>query len=212
MIFLDSSNPKEVEKWLKRGTIMGVTTNPTIMKKDKSGKDELVAIIEMMDGSPVSVELTTNVPESMKVQAGRFKELGDNVNVKIPVHGPKGESNLEVIREMSQVIDINVTACMSSLQLFMGAMAGGQLVSLFGGRVADMGHDPVAEIRKFKAMWRGPRVLLVLGSVREPHNIIDWLGAGADVVTVPPAMLEKALFHPRTSETVQQFLKDAERK
>lgn len=216
MIFLDSSNPEEVLKWKNRGVIRGVTTNPSIMKKDGSGKDELLAILDIMQEAPVSIELTTQVPNKMLDQAYKFVGLAKNVNVKVPIHGARGESNLDIIHMLTTSdVDINCTACMSAIQAYLGAEAGAKLVSLFGGRIADMGHDPVAEIRKFRSIV--PRgfpgtPLLVMGSVREVHNIVEWLACGADIVTVPPEILEKALVHPRTKETVQQFLEDASRK
>ena len=207
MLFLDSSKPEEVSKWLERGVINGVTTNPTILKKDGSTMNTIPDIVEIMGDKPVSVEVTSNDPDAMFAEALRISELGKNVNVKIPIHGPNGESNLEVINDVANSkVPVNVTACMSAIQGYLGFLAGGIFISLFGGRIADMGYEPATEIQKLKRM--APNALVILGSVREPHNIVEWLCAGANIVTVTPDILEKALYNARTAETIEGFLGD----
>ena len=153
----------------------------------------------------------------MLKQAKEFNKWAYNINIKIPFHGPNGElDNLRIIRELTVYgIDINCTAMMSAQQCVCAAYAGARYVSLFGGRVNDMGYNCIGEIKKVRKIldrfdYEGD-VELILGSVREPLNIIEWLEAGADIVTTPPKILEKSLIHARTKETVEMFLNDGKK-
>ena len=214
-IFLDTGDINEIMKYKSLGIISGVTTNPTILKQcGISNKDELVEIIHKTFPFPVSVEVTTNDKEKMIIQAIEFFRINHrNVNIKIPIHGPNGElENLEIITrlEKRKRIPVNVTAMMNAQQGFIAAMAGATYVSIFGGRVADMGYDTMAEIRKLRHLIDRfqLKAKIILGSSREVVNIIDWLMAGADIITVTPDLLKKMIIHPRTETTVRQFLED----
>src|SRR3990167_4764378 len=154
-LFLDSSDPDEVETYLKMGSISGVTTNPTIMVKEKFATNEKEAekhsikLANLINPLPISLEVTVNDAEGMTEQAKKLHELAENVVVKIPVHGPKGElHNLEVMRKLSKMgIRINCTAIQSPIQGLLAAVAGAEFVSLFGGRIANIGHDAANEFR-----------------------------------------------------------------
>ena len=219
-IFLDTGNLKEIEKYLKMGIIRGVTTNPTILLKDgvtggmKGVKARSVEIAKMIAPLPLSVEVTTNDPPKMLQQAQELAALAPNINVKITIHGPNGElQNLEVIHELEEVrnIRINVTAMMSAQQCLLAAMAGATYVSLFGGRVNNMGYNCCEEIAKLRQVLDdfNLKAKIIIGSTREVLNVIEWLGAGAHYVTVAPNLLEGMIVHPYTKETVQMFLADA---
>jgi len=222
MIFLDSSNIKEIKKYREMGIITGVTTNPSIMVKDGfKSFDEIKArtiqIAELLDEYPVSVEVLSNEPKEMIKQAKQFSNWAHNINIKIPFHGPNGElDNLKVIKELTEYgIDINCTAMMNASQCITATLAGARYISLFGGRVNDMGYNCKWEIRKIRRFLDNYHYTadteLIIGSVREPLNISEWLHYGADIITVPPKILEKALVHARTKETVRMFLDDAEK-
>lgn len=219
-IFIDSSDPKEVEKYHRMGIIRGVTTNPTIMLKEGvSGgmagiRQRATEIARMVAPLPVSVEVTTNDPRIAVKQALEFKSWADNTVVKVTVHGPSGElSNLEVIHELETIHDVrvNVTAMMSAQQGLLAALAGATYVSIFGGRVNNMGYDCRQEISRLRRVLDqgGLKSRIIVGSTREILNVIEWLDAGAHIVTVVPALLEGMLVHPYTKETVQMFLRDA---
>jgi len=221
-IFLDSSKLEIVEKFHKMGIIRGVTTNPTIMLKDGVGggmkgiEKQSKAIAEMVHPLPVSVEVTSNQPEEMLRQAGMFASWADNINVKITIHGPNGElDNLEIVHklETSCNIRVNVTAMMSAQQCFLAAMAGATYVSIFGGRVNNMGYDACNEINRLRYVLdrSGLDAKIIVGSTREVLNIIQWLAAGAHIVTATPNLLEGMIVHPYTKETVQMFLRDGEK-
>ncbi|MFC2028111.1 transaldolase family protein [Chloroflexota bacterium] len=219
-IFLDTGNISDIEKYLKMGIIRGVTTNPTILLQAgvtggmKGIKERSVEIANMIDPYPLSVEVTTNDPKMMLEQAQEFAGWAENINVKITIHGPKGElDNLEIVHELEKKHDIrvNVTAMMSAQQCLLAAMAGATYVSLFGGRVNNMGYNSCEEIRKLRTVLDDFSLdaSIIIGSTREVLNIIEWLEAGAHLVTVVPKLLEGMIVHPYSKETVQMFLDDA---
>ncbi len=220
-IFIDSSNVREIEKYHRMGIIRGVTTNPTIMLKDGvSGWQGIEArskeIARLVAPLPVSVEVTSNEREKAIDQARLFAQWADNVNVKVTIHGPCGETeNLEIIHELETVhqIRVNATAMMSAQQCFLAAMAGASYVSLFCGRVNNMGYDSCEELGRLRRVLDrfGLKAQIIAASTREVLNVIEWLDAGAHIVTVLPSLLEGMLVHPYTKETVQMFLRDAAR-
>jgi len=220
-VFLDSSKISEIEKYNKMGILRGVTTNPTIMFKDgvKGGMDGIkkrsIDIARLLDPYPVSVEVMTNEKEEMIKQANEFSKWASNINVKITFHGPNGEmDNLEVIHELEKDhnVRVNTTAMMSAQQCFLAALAGSTYVSIFGGRVNNMGYNCISEIKRLRKLIDdfNLKSKIIVGSTREALNVIEWLEAGAHIVTVTPSLIEKIIVHPYTKETVQMFLKDAE--
>lgn len=221
-IFLDSGDAREIEKYMRMGIIRGVTTNPTILLKDgvKGGIKEIkkreVEIARIIHPYPLSVEVTTNEKEKMIEQARKFSQWADNINVKITIHGPNGAlDNLEVVHllETKHNVRVNVTAMMSAQQCFLAAMAGATYVSLFAGRVNNMGYNACVEIKKLRKVLDDfeLKAKIIIGSTREVLNVIEWLGAGAHIVTVVPKFLEGMIVHPYSKETVQQFLRDAKK-
>jgi transaldolase len=221
-VFLDSGNIAEVEKFMKIGIIRGVTTNPTIFLKDgvTGGilgiKKRSLEIARLIHPYPLSVEVTTNKKDEMINQALEFSQLAENIVVKITIHGPNGElENLEAVHELETKHDVrvNVTAMMSAQQCLLAGMAGATYVSLFGGRVNNMGYNACGEISKLRQVLDnlGLKTKIIVGSTREILNVIEWLEAGAHIVTVTPNLLEGMIVHPYSKETVQMFLNDAKK-
>jgi transaldolase len=219
-IFLDTGDIAEVDRFHKMGIIRGVTTNPTILLKArvtggiKGVKKRTVEIAKIIRPYPLSVEVTTNDKEKMLHQARELASWADNIVVKITIHGPNGElENLEVIHQLEAKHDvrINVTAMMSAQQGLLAALAGASYVSLFGGRINNMGYNAVGEIQKLRKLLDdfNLKAKMILGSTREVLNVVEWLCAGAHVVTVLPHLLEGMIVHPYSKETVQMFLDDA---
>jgi transaldolase len=220
-IFLDSSKISELNKYHKMGIIRGVTTNPTIMFKDgvtggmEGIKQRSIDIANLVSPYPVSVEVMTNEREKMIQQAIEFSKWADNINVKITIHGPNGElDNLQVVHELENKhnVRINTTAMMSAQQCFLAALSGATYVSIFGGRVNNMGYNCCEEIKKLRKVIddHGLKSKIIVGSTREVLNVIEWLEAGAHIITVTPKLIEGMIVHPYSKETVQMFLKDAE--
>lgn len=221
-IFLDSGKISEIEKYMKMGIIRGVTTNPTILLKDgvTGGMDGIkkrsIEIAKLIRPYPLSVEVTTNDKQKMIEQAREFSKWSDNIVIKIPIHGTNGElENLEAIHELETKhnVRINVTAMMSAQQCFLAALAGATYVSLFGGRVNNMGYNACEEIKKLRKLLDdfNLKAKIIIGSTREVLNVIEWLGAGAHIVTVLPELLKGMIIHPYSKETVKMFLDDAKK-
>ncbi len=218
-IFLDTGKLEEIRKYHALGVIRGVTTNPSILVKDgvASGwpgiERHCREILRLAAPLPVSLEVTTNEPEEMLEQARMLASWGPNVNVKIPIHGPEGEiDNLRLVHDLEtkENIRVNVTAMMSAQQCLLAAMAGATYVSIFGGRVNNMGYDSRQEVRRLRSLldsFASPAKIIV-GSTREVLNIVEWFEAGADIVTALPSLIEGMLVHPYSKETVKMFLAD----
>ena len=219
-IFLDTGKVDVIKKYHSMGIIRGVTTNPTIMVQDgitggfEGVKKQSIKIANLIHPYPLSVEVTNNDPKDMIRQGIEFSKWANNINVKITIHGPNGElDNLQVIHELEKKhnVRINATAMMSAQQCFLAAMAGATYVSIFGGRVNNMGYDSRTEITRLRNLlddFELPSKIIV-GSTREVVNIIEWLEAGAHIVTVIPKFIDGMIVHPYSKETIQMFLKDA---
>jgi transaldolase len=219
-IFIDTGDINEIKKYLAFGILRGVTTNPTILlKSGVSGglegiKKRCIEIAKLIHPCPLSVELTTNDPDKMVAQAIEFSRWADNINIKVTIHGPKGElDNVRIIHELEKKhnVRVNVTAMMSAQQCLLAAMAGATYVSIFCGRVNNMGYNSVEEVRKLRKLLDqfNLKSKIICASTREVLNVVEWLEAGGDIVTVLPNLLEGMIVHPYSKETVQMFLSDA---
>ena len=220
-IFVDSGDIQEIRKFMRMGILRGVTTNPTILLKDgvRGGIMEIrkrtADIAEIIHPYPLSIEVTSNERDEMINQAREFSKWGDNIVIKVTIHGPNGElDNLEVIHilESQHNVRVNVTAMMSAQQCFLAALAGATYVSLFCGRVNNMGYNCIEEVKKARMLIDeyGLKAKIIAASTREVLNVVEWLAAGSHIVTVVPKFLEGMIIHPYSKETVQQFLRDAE--
>lgn len=215
-IFLDTANLDDIRRWLECGVLDGVTTNPTIMLRD-GGYDleararEIAALIEPR---PLSVEVTTNDRQEMVRQAHALAAWAPNIVVKIPVINEFGQPCLGVVRRLEREgVRVNMTACLSFGQAVLGAKAGATYVSIFAGRIADEGNDParvVAAAAQWLRLWRSPTRIIV-GSIRGVPDIQEAAQAGAHIVTVPPALLDRFIDHKFSRETVRGFNEDAAR-
>lgn len=214
-IFIDSANLKDIEEALKRGFPRGITTNPSILSKEPKGdfKQHIGKIIGLLVKYkyeiPLSVEVFTKDPEAMVKQGEDFVKSFDypHINVKIPI----GWEGLKAIHELrKRNIKVNCTCCMSYNQAIMAALAGANFVSLFYGRIRDVGYDAstiVQKVRETFRQWNQPSEIIV-GSIRHICDINEAAQAGADIITVPPKFYEQMVSHPKTDEVVNQFLTD----
>lgn len=215
-IFIDSANLEEIRRWLDYGVVDGVTTNPSVLLKDGGYDMEARAreIAKLVFPRPISVEVTTNDQCEMVEQARELAGWAENIVVKIPVISEYGEPSLGVVKALVQEgIKVNMTACLSFGQVVLGAKASATYISIFGGRVADEGHDAPRLIRQsvdWLKEWDYPSKIIV-GSIREVMNIQDAALAGAHVITIPPQFMGKLVDHKYTRETVRGFNADAQK-
>ena len=211
-IFLDSSKLSEVEKW--NPIVEGITTNPSILLKD--GGCDLVHLAQILGDRPLSIEATGD----FVTEAREYAKKIPNAVIKIPLLSHiKGKDNMALIRTLSgEGIKINCTALLSLSQVILATKCGARYISLFAGRVEDEGgYSPmvIEDCMKFlQGEWAdldGNRAELIIGSIRTVGNVADAVNAGADIVTITPAVLEKMLMHRYSLETVQDFEKDAQK-
>jgi transaldolase len=215
-IFIDSANLGEIEEALQRGFPAGITTNPSILSKEEKVdfREHIKKIIGLIEkyayDIPLSVEVFSTKPEEMVAQAEDFiNHFGSyrNLNVKVPI----GWDELAVIRELRRRrVKVNCTCCMSYNQAIMAALAGANYVSLFYGRIRDIGYDAASIVRQVRATlreWSHPSEIIV-GSIRHIMDVNEALLAGADIVTVPPKFFRQMTQHPKTDEAVHQFVTD----
>ena len=205
--FIDTSDLTELRECVAMGLCAGVTTNPLIMIREAPGvelKQRIVDIVEIAH-APTSVELTSESDAEMLAEAREYHGWSpSHIVIKVPM----SLTGLKVTRALERDgIPCNVTCIMSFNQAYMAAHAGATFVSIFSGRVKDMGYDVVPIIAQTReAIEReGWKARIIVGSIRHLADVNDALRAGAHVVTVPPAIVKKMAWNPRTDETTREF-------
>jgi len=215
-IFVDSATLRDIEAALQRGFPSGITTNPSLLSKEerREFRAHIRDIIDLLQRYqaplPLSVELFTADPREMLAQAECFlADFGDYENLVIKV--PIGWEELQVIHALRRMgARVNCTCCMSYNQAIIAAQAGANYVSLFWGRIRDVGYDAASIVRQVRQTfreWDSPSEIIV-GSIRQMIDINEAIQAGADIVTIPPKFLPLLCAHPKTDEAVQQFVQD----
>ncbi len=207
MFFLDSSDPKDILDLFAWGVLSGVTTNPLIIAREAGAVDlgERIRDVVRVSAGHVSVELTAETEAVMIEEAlGYHAWAPDRICIKVPFN----EVGLRVNHALVQRgIPTNVTCLMSFNQAYLAALSGATYVSIFSGRVRDMGYDvrPVIAETRAQLDREGLRARIIVGSIRHFMDVNEALSAGAHVVTVPPGILRKMLHNPKTDETILEF-------
>jgi transaldolase len=206
-IFLDTANVESIEKYSELGVVDGITTNPTLLSKEKGNPIKTMKkIVEIMKG-PVSLEVVAVDFDKMMEESLKLAKYGENVVVKIPMT----MDGLKVVHALTKKdIKTNVTLIFSANQALLAAKAGATYVSPFIGRLDDIGSEGlnlVSEIVQIFASYDISTQLLV-ASVRHPLHVIEAAKMGADVVTLPPDILDKMIRHPLTDKGLDSFLSD----
>ena len=213
-IFIDTANLAEIGKWLNMGIVDGVTTNPSVMLKDRAYDIEARAkeIAELIVHKPVSLEVTTNDLDEMLSQARVFASWTPNIVIKIPQINQDGIPCYGVISQLeNEGIRVNVTASLSLGQVILAAKTGATYISIFAGRVSDEGGNAFELIKNavdWLERWNF-KSKIVVGSIRSVGDILSAAMAGAHVITIPPEFLSKMADHKYTRDTVRQFVTDA---
>jgi transaldolase len=206
-IFLDTANLDSVVKYDEMGIVDGITTNPTLLSKEKGNPIQTMKkIVEYVKG-PVSLEIVAISFNEMMDEALKLAKYGENVVVKVPMT----MDGLKVVKALSSKdIKTNVTLIFSATQALLAAKAGATYVSPFIGRLDDVGSEGlnlVSEIVQIFANYAISTQVLV-ASVRHPLHVIESAKTGADVVTLPPDILDKMIRHPLTDKGLDLFLND----
>jgi transaldolase len=209
-IFLDTANIESIKKYNDMGLIDGITTNPTLLSKEKGNPAEIMREIVNIVRGPVSLEVIGTTMEEMINEAHRLKKYGQNVVVKIPMI-PDG---LKVVKKLKeQGIQTNVTLIFSANQAILAAKAGAAYVSPFIGRLDDAGHEGMTVISEIMQIFKNYQfnTEVLVASVRHPLHVTEAGKIGAHVVTLPRDILGRMISHSLTDKGLSTFLSDWEK-
>ena len=210
-IFLDTANIDQIRQAAKLGIISGVTTNPSLLSKEVTA-DYQAAIKEICSiiPGPVSAEVLVEGTQAMIEQARHISTWAPNVVIKIPATTAGLEATSVLARED---IKVNFTLCFSLNQGLLGALAGATYVSLFVGRLDDIGHDGMQVVKDIVDVFKHYQLSteVIAASIRHPQHCVAAAKAGAHIATVPYNVLMQMLHHPLTDIGVTRFLADWQR-
>ena len=223
-IFCDIADLNTIKKFNKKKIVKGFTTNPSLMRKAgaKDYTSYCKKILNIVKNKPISFEVFSDNQLSMIEQGKTISKWGKNVYVKVPVVNSKNQFTGKVIRELNNnKIKLNITAVYTSKQtekiLKNINKKTNVIISIFAGRSADAGKDPVLEfIKSIKLVKRFKNVEILWASVREPYNYLQSKQLGCHIITIPPSIIEKIekfgkTFDQLTKETVKAFLQDSKK-
>ncbi|NPU84039.1 MAG: fructose-6-phosphate aldolase [Syntrophaceae bacterium] len=205
--FIDTANIQEIREGLSLGMVDGVTTNPSLVAKEKRGFQEVVKeILEIVDG-PVSLEVVSLDAPGMVKEGRKLAKLGKNVVVKVPMT-TEGLKATKIFA--GEGIAVNQTLIFSPLQALMAAKAGAAYVSPFVGRLDDVsarGMELVEQILTIYGNY-GFETEVIVASVRHPMHVLEAALMGADIATIPFKVIAQLARHPLTDRGIEAFLED----
>ena len=223
-IFCDIAEYNLIKKFNKKKIVKGFTTNPSLMRKAgaKDYKSYCKKILKICKKKPISFEVFGDDYTSMMRQALKINTWGKNVYVKVPIINSKNEFTGKVIKELNNKnIKLNITAVYSAKQtekiLKRINKKTKVIISIFAGRAADTGKDPIPEFKKSISLAKKfKNVEILWASVREPYNYLQAKQLGCHIITVPPSIIEKIEKFGKsviqlTNETVKTFLTDSKK-
>jgi transaldolase len=209
-IFIDTANIKEIKEAASLGLIDGVTTNPSLIAREKTASGALLKeICSLVDG-PVSAEVIGLESREMVKEARELAKIAKNIVVKIPLV----KEGLKAVRLLAQeAIKTNVTLCFSAPQALLAAKSGADFISPFIGRLDDISATGIDLVRDIKQIYSNYKfkTQIIVASVRNPLHVIEAAKIGADIATVPFAVIEQLIKHPLTDIGIQRFLDDYKR-
>ena len=209
-IFLDTANLEAIKKFNDMGLLDGITTNPSLLSKEGGDPQKTMEEITRIIKGDVSLEVVATDYEGMMEEGRRLRKYGDNVVVKCPMTA----EGLKACKALTaEGIPVNVTLIFSPNQAILAAKAGAKYASPFIGRLDDVGKDGMNLIREIKQIFSNYnfKTQILVASVRHPMHVVDAAKVGADVVTLPPAVLDKMLKHQLTDIGLKNFLADWEK-
>tara|TARA_B100001121_G_C18484135_1_gene524026 strand:+ start:80 stop:778 length:699 start_codon:yes stop_codon:yes gene_type:complete len=223
-IFCDIAELDQIKKFNRKKIVRGFTTNPSLMRKAGAKDYEIYSkrILRICKYKPVSLEVFADDYSLMMKQANKINTWAKNIYVKVPVSNSKGKFMGKIIRELNKKkIKLNITAVYSANQtkriLNSIDKKTKVIISIFAGRAADTGKDPVPEFKKSISLAKKfKNVQILWASVREPYNYLQAKQIGCHIVTIPPSIIEKIekfgkTFNQLTLETVKGFLTDSKK-
>jgi transaldolase len=210
-IFIDTANLNEIRKAKALGLVDGVTTNPTLLAKEGEEIESLIRKISEEVMGPVNVEVTGITSEEIVKEARWMATWGDEIVIKIPIN----QEGLKAVKILSsEGIRTNVTLLFSASQAILAAKAGATYVCPFLGRLDDISFSGIELIRQIKGIYGNYddiQTKIIVASVRHPIHVIEAGLIGAEIVTIPPVILDQMVKHPLTDKGIAQFLEDAKK-
>lgn len=206
-LFLDSANLDEIREVAGWGVLDGVTTNPSLCSKENVTFEDNIRAICALTSGPVSAECVSLKADEIIPEARILARIAPNVAVKIPV----GLEGLKATKTLvGEGIAVNMTLIFSAGQALLAAKAGARFVSPFIGRLDDVSEDGMALIEEIVEIFENFRITteVIVASVRHPRHVIEAARIGADIATVPFAVMQKLVLHPLTDAGVEKFLAD----
>ncbi|WP_037853680.1 transaldolase family protein [Streptomyces sp. NRRL S-340] len=210
---MDSATATDCADWRGTGIVSGVTTNSTILAR--SGATSLTAALRQIlacGPDEVHAQILSEADEQAFLQATALAALDPRIRVKIPFVTSQGRSRAALIRRVREAgVRVNVTVCTSRAELYAALSLAPEYLSILWCRTRDAGEEPAAVVRAIatRRSLTGSATKLVIGSIREPADVTAALDSPCDIVTVPPAVLDKWLVSPRSVEMARQFAMDA---
>ena len=224
IIYCDSAELKIIRKFSKVKIVKGFTTNPSLMRKAGAKDYKLYCkkILKACKNKPVSFEVFGDDYFNMKTQAVEINRWAKNIYVKVPVINSKGKFMNKIIKELNNKnIKLNITAVYNATQtqkiLKLINKKTKVIISIFAGRAADTGKDPIPEFKKSISLARKYKNVKILwASVREPYNYLQAKQIGCHIITIPPKIIDQISkfgksFDQLTKETVKNFLIDSKK-
>jgi transaldolase len=205
--FIDSANISEIKEALSLGMCDGVTTNPSLVAREKRPFNDVVReILEAVPG-PVSLEVVSLDAAGMVAEAKKLVELGGNVVIKVPLT----TEGLKATKILSgEGIDVNETLIFSPIQALMAAKAGAAYVSPFVGRLDDVAQNGMELVEQILSIFDnyGFTTEVIVASVRHPMHVLEAAMLGADIATIPFGVIAQLAKHPLTDVGIEKFLAD----
>ena len=206
-IFVDTADLDEIRELASWGVIDGVTTNPTLIARSgRSFKEIVDEIFKIVDG-PISLEVVGTTADEMVREARDLAKIHKNVVIKIPMTA----EGLKAVKMLSKEgIKTNVTLVFSANQALLAAKAGATYVSPFIGRLDDMGHEGMQIVEEIVDIFRNYdfKTQIIVASIRHPVHVVQAARLGADIATIPPAVIKKMVKHALTDVGIKRFLED----
>lgn len=206
-LYIDTANLDEIRQAHQMGVLDGVTTNPTLIAKEKAPyARRLAEICEIVKG-PVSAEVLATDSDGMLREGRELARIAPNIVIKLP----STVDGLRACRTLSQEgLRVNMTLCFQPLQALLVAKAGAFLVSPFLGRLDDVGEDGMTLIHQIRRIYDNYhlKTKVLAASIRHPRHLVECALAGADVATVPFAVIRQMMQHPLTDVGLERFVAD----
>lgn len=209
-IFIDTANVSEIREAVSLGIIDGVTTNPTLLSKEKGTfREILIEICSLVDG-PISAEVVSEQAEGMVEEARELAKIGKNITIKVPM-STEGMKAVTILSQES--IWTNMTLVFSPSQAILAAKAGARFISPFVGRVDDMSHFGMDSVRQIVTIYEnyGFDTEIIVASIRHPLHVVEAALAGAHIATVPFKVIQQLVKHPLTDIGIKRFQEDWEK-